>query len=251
MLTGLVWFVLTLVPLVFFQRLLHREIQAVLLILTRSPRVTVGLFSLLFLPGVMLHELSHFLMAKLLGVRTGNFSLVPRIMPNGQLILGYVETARSDYVRDSLVGIAPLVAGGTLVAYISTHPLNLLLVWQTLQNGQMELFLGALKALPDVPGFPFWFYLTFAVSSTMMPSTSDRHAWAPLMVWVGGILAVAIFAGLGPWMAQHVAPLLNAFLQSVATMFGLSAALHAALTVPLFLLHKFLAQLFRVDIISQ
>ncbi len=116
MLTGLVWFIASLVPLVFLQRLLHREIQAVFLILTRSPKATIGLFSVLFLPGVLLHELSHFIVAKLLGVRTGNFSLVPRLTPEGQLILGYVETARSDYLRDSLVGMAPLLAGGAFVA---------------------------------------------------------------------------------------------------------------------------------------
>ncbi|HUG33182.1 MAG TPA: hypothetical protein VMJ90_00320, partial [Anaerolineales bacterium] len=60
------WLVLVLVPLILLQRLLHREIQAVFLILTRNPGVTMGIFSLIFLPGVFLHELSHFLMAKIL-----------------------------------------------------------------------------------------------------------------------------------------------------------------------------------------
>jgi apolipoprotein N-acyltransferase len=167
------------------------------------------------------------------------------------LILGYVETARSDYLRDSLVGMAPLLAGGAFVAYASVYKLNLLLLWQTLQNGQTELFLAALKALPGVSGFPFWFYLTFAVSSTMLPSASDRHAWTPMAVWVTGILGVALFAGAGPWMLEHVTPVVNTFLQSVATLFGLSAGLHALLAVPVFLLHKFLSRLFKVDIAAQ
>src|SRR5258705_7262268 len=99
-LSGLVWFIFILVPLILLQRLLHREIQAVFLILTRDTRLTMGIFSMIFLPGVFLHELSHFVVAKILGVRTGKFSIFPQSLPDGRLQLGYVETARPSLVRD-------------------------------------------------------------------------------------------------------------------------------------------------------
>ena len=63
-LTGFFWFVLMLVPLITLQRLLHREIQAVFLILTRNAQITMAIFQFIFLPGVFLHEASHFVMAK-------------------------------------------------------------------------------------------------------------------------------------------------------------------------------------------
>ncbi len=248
MFLGFLWFVTSLLPLALFQRLLHREIQAVLLLLTRHSGLTIGLFSMLFLPGVLLHEFSHFLAAKLLGVRTGRFSLLPRVLPDGRLLLGYVETQRTDIVRDALIGLAPLVAGGAFLAYVALHRLNLPLLWRTLQNGQIDLFLSALWALPSVPDFPLWFYLTFAVSSTMLPSTSDRQAWLPLLLWITALLTLALLTDIGPWLLAHLAPALNRFLQSVAVLFGLSAIVHLILLLPTVLLHRLLAHVFHLDV---
>ncbi|HUH97965.1 MAG TPA: hypothetical protein VLZ89_11435 [Anaerolineales bacterium] len=245
---GLIWFVLTLLPLVFLQRLLHREIQAVFLILSRSERFTVTIFSILFLPGVLLHELSHYGMALLLGVEAARFSLIPQLLEDGRLQLGYVETATTDIVRDSLVGAAPLFVGGGFVAFVALVPLHLQPMWQVLRNGQLGLFWFGLTRLLTIRDFPLWFYLTFAVSSTMLPSRSDRHAWLPLGVAIAVLIALAVLAGIGPWMLTYLAPPLNAFLSAAAIIFGLSAAVHGALIVPTFLIHRGLAGMTGVDI---
>ncbi|MGA7193433.1 MAG: hypothetical protein WBW94_07345 [Anaerolineales bacterium] len=245
---GLLWFVLMLLPLVFLQRLLHREIQAVFLILSRSERFTITIFSIIFLPGVLLHELSHYCMAVLLGVQAARFSLIPQVLEDGRLQLGYVETVKTDFARDSLVGAAPLIVGGGFVAFVALVPLHLQPMWDVLRNGQLNLFWFGLTGLLTIKDFPLWFYLTFAVSSTMLPSQSDRHAWLPLGVAIAILLALAILTGIGPWMLTYLAPPLNAFLSAAAIIFGLSVIVHAALIVPTFLIHKGLARIFRVDI---
>lgn len=247
-LTGFFWFVLMLVPLIFLQRLLHREIQAVFLILTRDPRLTMGIFSLIFLPGVFLHELSHFLMAKILLVPTGRFSLIPQPLPDGRLQLGYVETARAGIFRDSLIGAAPLIIGTIFVAYVSVYQLDMRILWDTLRNGQFNLFWMGINALPRVRDFYLWFYLTFIVSSTMMPSQSDRHAWLDLVISVGVLFAMTLLVGAGPWMLNNVAPLVSNFLSSVAVIFGLSAVVHVVLILPTALVHKLLARATGVDV---
>lgn len=247
-LAGFIWFVLMLVPLIYLQRLLHREIQAVFLILTRDAALTMGIFSLIFLPGVFLHELSHFLMAKILRVPTGRFSIFPRALPDGRLQLGYVETARADIVRDSLIGAAPLIAGTVLVAYVAVYRLDMRILWDTFRNGQFSLFWLGLSALPRVSDFYLWFYLTFAVSSTMTPSESDRHAWLDLVIALGILFSVTLLFGAGPWMLTNVAPLVSDFLSSVAVIFGLSAAVHAILLLPIALIHKLLARVTGVDV---
>jgi hypothetical protein len=246
--SGLVWFILMLVPLIVLQRLLHREIQAVFLILTRDTRLTMGIFSILFLPGVFLHEFSHFLVAKLLGVRTGRFSIFPQSLPDGRLQLGYVETVRSDAVRDSLIGAAPLIVGTLFVAYVAIYHLQMRILWDVFRNGQFNLFWMGVRALPQVKDFYLWFYLAFAVSSTMMPSESDRHAWLELLISIGVLLIIALLVGAGPWMLSNIAPRLSNFLSSVAVIFGLSAFVHIVLILPTALMHKLLARLTGVDI---
>jgi hypothetical protein len=247
-LSGLVWFIFMLVPLIIVQRLLHREIQAVFLILTRDSRLTMGIFSMIFLPGVFLHELSHFVVAKLLGVRTGKFSVFPQSLPDGRLQLGYVETARADVVRDSLIGAAPLIVGTIFVAYVAVYHLQMRVLWDVFRNGQFGLFWLGVRALPGVSDFYLWFYLAFAVSSTMMPSESDRHAWLELVISIAVLFAIALLVGAGPWLLTNLAPRLSDFLSSVAVIFGLSAFLHILLILPMALIHKLLARATGVDV---
>lgn len=247
-LTGFFWFVLMLLPLILLQRLLHREIQAVFLILTRDARLTMGIFSFIFLPGVFLHETSHFLMAKILRVPTGRFSILPQPLPDGRLQLGYVETAKADIVRDSLIGAAPLIFGTLFVAYVSIYPLDMRILWDTLRNSQFNLFWMGISAVPHVKDFYLWFYLTFAVSSTMMPSESDRHAWLELIISVGVLFSIALLIGAGPWMLNNVAPLISTFLSSVAVIFGLSSLVHVVLILPTALAHRLLARVTGVDV---
>ncbi len=237
-----------LAPFIFLQRALHREIQAIFLILTRRPNVTMALFSMLFFPGVFLHELSHFLMAKILFVPTGKFSFIPESMPNGRLRLGYVEVSKTDILRDSIIGTAPLIAGGLFISYAARVQLDLLPLWNAFRLAEFPTFWLDLLTLPSMSDFPLWFYLTFAISSTMLPSESDRNAWLPLGGMIVLSIAVAAFAGAGVWMLNNLAPPLNIFFRSIASIFGLSAAVHGILVLPLLLIHKLLTRITGLDI---
>ena len=237
-LDGLGWLLLMLGPLLFAQRWLHREIQILFLLLTRKPVIALGLFSLLFFPGVLLHELSHYLVARLLGVRTGRFSLLPSLMADGKLRLGYVETAGSDVVRDALIGTAPLLSGGAAVAFLGINRLGLVPLAALAGQGDWQGLLQGLSALPAQQDFWLWFYLAFTISSTMLPSASDRRAWLPIILTGVFLVGVALLAGAGPWMLDNLAPWLNQALRAMATIFGISLALHLALLIPLRLLRE-------------
>lgn len=237
-------------PFLFAQRWLHREIQLLFLLLTRKQTIALGLFSLLFFPGVLLHELSHYLVARLLGVRTGRFSLLPSLMEDGKLRLGYVETAGSDVARDALIGTAPLLSGGAVVAYLGIVQMGLTPLAAFVGNGDWPGFMQGLRALPAQQDFWLWFYLTFSISSTMLPSASDRRAWLPVFLTGIFLAGVALLAGAGPWILANLAPWLNRALRSVATIFGISLAMHLALLIPLRLLRELVMRAFGLRLIS-
>ena len=245
---GLLWLLVALAVFVLLQRLLHREIQAFILILTRNPGVTQVIFALIFFPGVLLHELSHFLTAKILGVQTGNFSLIPQPQPDGKLRLGYVETASGGFVRDALIGAAPLVMGSLFVAYAAIYQMHLLPIWDLIRSSNRGAFWAILESVPKYADFWLWFYLTFTISSTMLPSQYDRHAWLPLGFLVVGLIATAILAGAGTWMLANLAPPFNQFLRALAMIFGLSGVLHLILILPFLLLHQILTRLSGLDV---
>ncbi len=245
--TGILWLLVVLGPLLFLQRRLHREIQAVLLLITRHNEITLALFSLLFFPGVLLHELSHYITARLLGVRTGKFSMLPTPLPDGRLRLGFVETASVDFVRDALIGVAPLVTGGLFVAYAGIVRLKLTALWDSLAYGS-EPFREALAKVLAQPDFWLWFYLAFTISSMMLPSASDRRAWLPVVLTVFGLIGMALLAGVGGWMIAHLAPTLNRALQAIAVTFGISASLHLVLYLPTWAVRKLLSRLTGLEV---
>jgi len=248
---GLGWLIVLLVMLTLLQRRLHFEIQALFLVITRRADIAMVLFSLIFLPGVILHETSHFLSARLLGVPTGRFSIFPQPLPNGRLRMGYVETATTDVIRDSIIGSAPFFVGCIFILYISLIPLGLGNVWTAFVVGNFNVFSEAFVSMYTRPDFWLWFYLVFVVSSTMMPSSSDRRAWLPLAVLVVLILGFGLIIWPGNFLSEawiNISPKVNVSMYALVLIFGVSVVFHLILLVPLWLLRKIFSRFAGVQV---
>jgi len=57
------------------------------------------------------------------------------------------------------------------------------------------------------------------------------------------LVALALLAGAGPWMIEHLAAWLNQIFRALAVVFGISLAIHLALWLPLRLLRSLLCRL--------
>lgn len=70
-------------------------------------------FAFLYLPATYIHEMSHFLVAQLLGVPSELGSFIPK--RNGdQIILGSVFLGKTSFIKRFLIGTAPFIGGGVL-----------------------------------------------------------------------------------------------------------------------------------------
>jgi hypothetical protein len=197
--TPLACLVITLSPLFFMKRWINRHIQGLSLLLLGDNEAAMLLYFVLLLPGILIHELSHWLSAKLLGVRTGKISLWPSRRRGKQMRMGSVRIARTDPFRASLIGVAPLISGSLAILIIGQLILGLGDLGQVLLSGEWAPFWESLLAHLQTSDFWLWLYLIFAVSNAMLPSETDREPWRPVLLFVG---LVALFSYLTGWVRQ-------------------------------------------------
>jgi len=243
MLPALLIFLATFGAALALERTAHRRLQEVCVLLARNVDLATALYSVVLLPGVALHEVSHALMAALLGVRVRRLSLRPERQRGGTIRLGYVEVLRSDALRSSLIGAAPLFAGLAALLVIGMLVFDLEAMQLAVSEVSLAALVDALLALPRATDSWLWIYLVFAIANSMMPSASDVRAWPALVAGLalasaaalalGGASALAAFSPLAlgalRWLTAIF--LLTAFVNLLAVLaLGLVAGVVGALT---------------------
>ena len=200
----LFWLIVAFLLLYPLNRWISTHVQGVAYLLTGNLNVAMWLFWVLFLPGTLLHELSHWLAAILLRVKIGSFSLWPKLKKGGQLQMGAVQVDVADPFRHSLIGLAPLIFGSLAVLIIGQGRLELGRIGLALISGDLEMIWQAMADTLAVPDVWVWLYLVFAISNAMLPSASDRESWRTVLIYLGLALILAIGLGLNPTVSTQL-----------------------------------------------
>jgi len=230
---GIISFIIVFLLFFIVQKLLHREIQYIFLIIFRNPTLVIALFSLLLLPGVLIHEVSHLISAIILRVKVLKFSIVPRSLRNGQLRMGYVETKRTDFIRDSIIGIAPLIAGLLLIATIANNFLGFKNFNSTFITSKNQLIFPILENFMTQNDLGIWLYLCFCISSTMIPSAADRQSWKNVIFGLAIIIIILVLFGTGDWLLNSVTLQFERWLIRITFIILISLLIHLVIFIPL------------------
>jgi hypothetical protein len=190
-----------------------------------DPDVALMLYFVIVLPGVVLHELSHWLMAKLLRVRVSWPKIGPERRGRSRRVsLGSVRVANADPVRTSLIGVAPLLGGSAVILLIGNLVLGVDELAAAVAGKGVEGILAGLAQIMRVPDFWLWLYLIFAVSNAMLPSESDMVPVRPVLIFLGAVVVlVVILTGISA-IPTGVAQAVNNTAGYLATAFGLTLA---------------------------
>jgi hypothetical protein len=237
MLVALLVFLLAFGAVLVLERFVHRRLQEVFLLITGHMETATLLYSIVLLPGVALHEASHALMAVLLGVKVRRFSLKPERQRNGVIRLGYVEVLRSDTLRSSLIGAAPLFAGIIALIVIGLRVFNLEGMQTALSGGSAQSLADQLLAIPRATDSWLWIYLVFAIANSMMPSSSDTQSWPPVIGFIAVLGAALLLIG-GTDLVDAVSPIAQFVLRWLAAAFALTVFIDVVVVVVLWAVTK-------------
>lgn len=155
---------------------------------TLSKFMSINFLSFLFLPGVIIHELSHLLIAVILFVSVGNMEFTPKKSDNG-VKLGSIEIAKTDPIRRSIIGFAPVLMGLMIIigiVYLFTS--NILFF----KDKEVYIFAIAVAGL---------IYLLFAVSNTMFSSEKDMEETVEIIIALSIIFTASYIIGFRPQLS--------------------------------------------------
>jgi len=224
---------------ILLQQWLHRHIQSFGYALTGNPGCALRMLFYLLLPGIILHELSHYLAAKFLLVRTGKFRIGIGAASRGQISLGSVNIERADPIRESLIGVAPFVVGVGAIWLIAYYGFGVG------PASGLSFQLMAQRVREYSNDWTTWLdlYLVFAVSTAMIPSDSDREPWGPVITFFGVGVAILFLLGWTPRVPQNFVTFARQMLDSLTFALGVAVVVNGIMGIAIWILEQTVGRL--------
>lgn len=226
--------------LAWLSRQISIFIQLVVQRLTNSVDLAAVALFLIFLPGTLVHEGSHWFVGWVLGLKPSKFRVWPK--KRGKYLgLGSVSVRSGGVWKDTLVGLAPLLIGTLLTAFITYQILGADRMATMLARGQLWDSVGAFRVALQQPDGALWCYLLFAIANAMMPSASDRAPARPLPFYILLALVLYFLAGFPMEHVSQAAAWLSTGLRDINSAFIFVIAIDAMVLAVLVVIEQLLS----------
>jgi hypothetical protein len=232
--TQAAWLSVLFVLLLLLKRWLSQHLQGLALLLSGSDQIAALLYYLILLPGIVLHELSHAVAAELVGVETKGVSLRPSAQRGGRVRLGAVTVRPSDPLRESWIGLAPLLTGTIAILLLARWQFGLESLPELRPDTLLLLFASCLQT----PDAWLWLYLVFAISNAMLPSRSDRQPWLPVVLFLALVIGASYALGFTPQIPEGLSQWTLAAVTHLTLSFGLAVMVDVVFAAVVFALEK-------------
>lgn len=193
--------------LALLSRRLTQTLYVLFLRLVRSKRLGLTTLIILLFPGTVVHELAHLFVAEVLRVPTGKLTLVPESLDVEDIKAGGVAIAKTDPLRRTLIGLAPVYVGVLVLVALSY-------VLQQFNN------------IPIVTiGI---FYIMFAVSNSMFASREDMKGVIPFAITLALFVAAGYVAGFRIGLTGELLARIVFVLQTLVRALGIVLVVNLA-----------------------
>ena len=196
--TPLFWLVALLVALWWVSRRLAHYFMSSVYLLTQDEGLAVAAYAIFIFPGTLVHEISHWLIAKMVGVRTGSFDVLPKFSRDGTIQLGSVGIRGGNLAQLALIGLAPMIVGSVLTMWLSYGLVNVNALGYALELGHWRTVAEVLLASLRKPDALLAIYLLFTISDAIFLSASDRAPVQQLALYLVLVLLPLYVFGVLP-----------------------------------------------------
>lgn len=213
---------------------------------TKHKTISNYIVSFLFLPGTIIHEFSHALVARLLGVGVHDIMLYPhKDKETGEFKAGACEIEKADPFRLSLIGIAPSLIGIGLIVLSVFYLYNFTLpIYARADLSQLQTTMQGLIPSINSPYKLVLLLVISVISMTMFTSRRDLQEFLMLVPAVGLIALLLYYAGFRVSLSEGLISFLQKPLTALAFVLGITFFIDLLIYVFLFVPVSLLLSLF-------
>lgn len=178
-------FIFEIILLFILSKKLIKSIFLTLFKISKNHTMAINIMAIIFLPGTIVHELAHLFSAGMMLVYVGEIKVWPEIEGN-TVKLGSVQVGKTDPFRQTIIGVAPVIAGIlSIIGILYFAQLATGFIW-------WQVFLGL--------------YLIFEISNTMFSSKRDIEGIIGFIVgiFITILLILIVLYFFNPTFLQNI-----------------------------------------------